>query len=384
MGAANFVYQFTIFTACVGILQMPYAAAINAHERMKVYAYAGLADAALKLAVALALGFAPFDRLEFYAVLLFAVYAAMNIFYFAYCRWSFPETRFNWFWDKKMFLERVRFSGYEFLGGISGVLAVHGGSILLNRFYGVLLNAANGVSQQVAGASQQFADNFILAVVPQITKSFAAGEMERFYGLVIRSSKFCFLLSFMLMAPLALQMDFVLGIWLKEVPGYAGIFCQLAIANLLVYTSFLPVFHGIIATGKNEAFRKADSFMIMIMFPIAYLGLHFSPIGYICSRILVNAFRMIYWVFTLRKLTGFPIRRLASQSLARCFAVGAISVPLPIYIALNMSGWQGFFTCVGSFLMLFAASAWFVGLNVGEREKVAGWVKGKFLYYSKI
>jgi O-antigen/teichoic acid export membrane protein len=276
-----------------------------------------------------------------------------------------------------MFSERMRFSGYEVLGGVSAVLAVHGGSILINRFYGVLLNAANGVSQQVMNAANQFTANFFAAITPQITKSLAAGEMERFHSLVVRSSKFSFLLSFMFMAPLALQIDFVLSIWLKIVPDYAGIFCQLAIANILLIIGFRPVAHGIIATGKNEAFRKIDSFMVMLMFPFIYLGLHFSPIGYMCSHIFVNIFRIVYWVFKLRKLTGFSIQRFASQSLAKCFAVGIISIPLPLYIALNMSGWQGFLACLGGFLAVFGASAWFVGLNGSEREKVVGWVKGK-------
>ncbi|MCL2101203.1 MAG: hypothetical protein FWH22_05765 [Fibromonadales bacterium] len=375
--AANFVYQFTIFTACIGILQMPYMVAINAHERMKVYAYAGIADAVFKLVVALALGFAPVDKLKFYAVLLFSVYVVMAVFYRVYCLRNFPETRFKWFWDGKMFRERMGFGGYELLGVASAILAVQGGIFLLNRFYGVLLNAANGVSQQVVNATQQFTNNFFAAVNPQITKTLATGEMDYFYKLIIRSSKFCFLLSFMFMTPLALQIDFVLGLWLKIVPDYAGIFCQLAIANTLVWISFWPIFHGILSTGKNKKFRIIDSFMVMLIFPLVYFGLHFSPIGYICSQIFVNFFRMIYAVLSLRKLTGFSIRRFVSQSLVKCFAVGAISIPLPFYITLKMSGWQGFLTCLGTFFTLFAVSALFVGLNGNERGEVLEWIKKK-------
>jgi O-antigen/teichoic acid export membrane protein len=383
MGAANFVYQFTVFTACVGILQMPYSVAINAHERMKVYAYAGIADAVFKLAVALALGFAPFDKLKFYAALLFGVCLAMNVFYFAYCRRSFPETHFRWFWDKKMFLERIEFSGYELLIGVSAVLAIQGGGFLINRFYGVLLNAANGISFQVINAINQFTGNFFAAVSPQITKYLATGEMDYFHNLVTRSSKFCFLISFMIAMPLALQMDFVLSVWLKIVPDYAGIFCQLIIINTLVWIGFLPVSHGIISTGKNKRFRTIDSLMLMLIFPFTYFGLHLSPVGYMCSHILVNIFRVIYSVLTLRKLTGFSIRRLVSQSLVKCFVVAAISIPLPLYIALNMSGWQGFFACLGSFLAVFGVSAWFVGLDGSEKVKITGWVKGKFLSLPK-
>ncbi|MDR3002385.1 MAG: hypothetical protein LBU89_14140 [Fibromonadaceae bacterium] len=378
MEAANFVYQFTIFTACVGILQMPYMVAISAHERMKIYAYAGIADAVFKLTVALTLGFVSFDKLKIYSVLLFAVFAVMAVFYMTYCLRNFKETRFEWFWDRKMFLERMGFSGYEFLGGISGVLAVQGGIILINRFYGVLLNAANGISTQVTSATSQFMSNFFTAIAPQITKLLAAGEMDYFYNLVIRASKFCFLLSFMFLVPLALQMDFVLDLWLKVVPDYARIFSQLSIVNVLMYSAFIPVWHGIISSGKNKRFRIIDSLMIMLMFPLMYFGLYFSPIGYICSHIFINIFRAIYAVFSLRKLTGFPVRRLISQSLLKCFAVGVISVPLPVYISLRMDGWQGFLVCCSAFIVVFAASALFIGLNKSERSTLFEFVRAKF------
>ncbi|MDR2581717.1 MAG: hypothetical protein LBC85_12105 [Fibromonadaceae bacterium] len=377
MEAANFVYQFTIFAACIGILQMPYMAAINAHERMKIYAFTGIADSIFKLVIVLSLAFVSVDKLKIYSVLLFAVYAIMAVFYMIYCQRNFKETHFKWFWNKKLFLERMGFSGYEFLGGVSGVLAVQGGVVLINRFYGVLLNAANGVATQVLGIASQFMSNFFAAIAPQITKFLAAGEMDYFYNLVIRASKFCFLLSFMILVPLALQMDYVLSLWLKIVPDYAEIFCQLSIVNVLVYSAFIPVWHGIIASGKNKRFRTIDSLMVMLMFPLMYFGLHFSPIGYICSHILINIFRVIYAAFSLRGLTGFSIRRLISQSLIKCFLVGTISIPLPLYISLRMDGWQGFLACCSAFVTVFAVSALFLGLNKSERGTLFSFVKSK-------
>jgi O-antigen/teichoic acid export membrane protein len=301
----------------------------------------------------------------------------MSIFYRVYCLRNFKETHFKWFWDKKMFLERMGFGGYELLGGVSGILAIQGGVFLINRFYGVLLNAANGVSQQVMNAVQQFTMNFFAAVSPQITKSLAAGEMEYFYQLVIRSSKFCFLLCFMFMAPLALQMDFALSIWLKIVPDYAGIFCQLSIIYMLLGISFGPLGHGITSTGKNKKFRIIDSFMTILTFPLTYIGLYFSPIGYICSHILMNVFRIVYLTFVLHKLTGFPIQRLINQSLLRSLAVGIISTPLPFYITLNMNDRQGFLMCLAAFFAMFIPSALFIGLKKNEREMVAKWVMEK-------
>jgi len=382
MEAANFVYQFTIFTACVGILQVPYMVAITAHEMMKIFAYAGIADTMFKLAIVLSLGFVPFDKLKFYSILLFGVFVVMNAFYYVYCRKHFNETHFKWFWDKKMFLERMGFGGFELLGGISGILAIQGGVFLLNRFYGVLLNAANGVAQQVISAANVFTTNFLTAVNPQITKSLAAGEMDYFYDLIIRSSKYCFLLSFMFMAPLILQMDFVLKLWLKEVPEYTGIFCQLSIINVLLCFPFYPIWHGITSTGKIKKMRTIDGLMVMSIFIFAFLGLHFSPIGYICSHIFVNIFRVNYATLHIRNLTGFPIRQLFSRSLVKCFAVGIISIPLPFYITLNINGWQGFLICLISFLAMFALSTLFIGLDGNERKKMTKWIRDKMKFHS--
>jgi O-antigen/teichoic acid export membrane protein len=377
MGAANFVYQFSVLSACVGILQVPYMVAINAHERMKVYAYFGIADAVFKLAVAVSLGFASVDKLKFYSVLLFAVYAVMVTFYWVYCYKSFPETHFRWFWDRRMFWERMGFSSYEFLGAISAILAIQGGIILINRFYGILLNAANGISERVMIAANQFAANFFAAMSPQITKSLSKGEMDYFYSMVIRSSKFCFLLNFLIMAPLALQIDFVLGVWLKVVPDYTGIFCQLNIINVILYFTFMPVWHGILSTGRNKKFRTTDSFILIMMFPLTYFSLHFSPIGHICSIILVNFFRIIYAIFSLHKLTGFSVQALVSQSLVRCFAVCVISVPLPLFVGNYLTGIYGFFASCSCFLVMFIPSSLFLVLTINERNRLFDSVRAK-------
>jgi O-antigen/teichoic acid export membrane protein len=269
------------------------------------------------------------------------------------------------------------FSGYEFLGMISAILAIQGGIILLNRFYGVLLNAANGIAQQVVNAANQFTTNFFAATAPQITKSLANNEMDIFYNLVIRSSKFCFLLAFMVMAPLALQMEFILSIWLKIVPNYAGILCRLSIVSTLLWISFIPILYGIISTGKNKRFRIIDSTMFILIFPFTYFGLHFSPAGYICSQIIVDIFRIIYWMISFRQLTGLPIRTFISRSLLKNFVVVVISFPLPLYVTLNMSGWFGFFMCLITFFVMFAMSTLLIGLDINERKIIVKWIKMK-------
>jgi len=256
--------------------------------------------------------------------------------------------------------------------------SVQGGNFLLNIFFGVSLNAAMAIYIQVSNAVNQFTMTFFSAVFPQITKSLAKENKDYFYNLIIRSSKFGFLLCFLFMFPLALQIDFVLGIWLKIVPDWAGIFCVLGIIYVLIYIPIYPVWHGILATGLNKKFRIIDSSMIILILPCIYIGLHYSPIGYFYPHIFVTIIRVIYAVFYLRKLTNFSIRKFASQSLLKCLAVVSISAPLPLYITSNMSGWQGFLTSLAAFFVIFVPCVLFIGLNGNEREKVVGLVKGKF------
>ncbi|MDR2554048.1 MAG: hypothetical protein LBC64_01350 [Fibromonadaceae bacterium] len=374
---ANFVYQFTIFTACIGILQMPYTIAINAHEKMKIYAYAGIIEVILKLAIVLTLGFVPFDKLKIYSILLFAVYALMNIFYFVYCHLNFKETHFEWFMDKKLFLDRIKFSGFEFLGVCSHILVIQGGSILINKFYGVLLNAANGISVQVTGAVSQFSNNLLQAFTPQITKSLATNEMNSFFDIIIRSSKFCFLLSFVFTAPLILQIDFILKIWLKEVPEYANIFCMLSLINCLMYTYSMPIWQGIISTGNNKKFRIVDGVMNMLIFLLTYIGLHFSPVYYMHSLILVNIFKISYALLYLHNITKFSIRDFVNQSLTKCFVILVISIPLPLLASIKYNGLHGFLICLSTFFPLYILSSYFIGLNKSERLKAIDYVKRK-------
>jgi hypothetical protein len=156
MVAANFVYQFSIFAACIGILQVPYMVAVNAHERMKVYAYMGIADSVFYLMIAISLGFAPIDKLIFYSILFFCLYVIRAIFYRAYCYRNFKETHFKWYWDKKMFLERMGFSSWTTLSGISTIVALQGVNMILNIFHGVVANAALGIMTQVTARVAQF------------------------------------------------------------------------------------------------------------------------------------------------------------------------------------------------------------------------------------
>ena len=371
MEAANFVYQFSVLSACVGILQVPYMVAINAHERMKVYAYFGIADAAFKLAVAVSLGFAPIDKLKFYSALLFVVYVVMVGFYWVYCYMSFPETHFKWFWDKKMFLERMGFGGWTTLSGISAIAALQGVNMLLNVFHGVVANAAYGIMTQVSNAMTQFANNFFAAVNPQITKSYARGDIDYMHNLLFRSVKFSFLISFALVVPLVLNMDFILNLWLKDVPQYAVVFCQIRVVDWCMCIFFVPYFYAIMATGEIKKFLIVDSILTMqnLIFAYIFFKLGFSPIAVPIIYICVSIFRIAFIILFSRTLIKIPIDKFIHKVVFRLFSVVIISLPFPMFFYGN------FLANASIFLILFLPSVIFIGLEKNEKELIFAYVK---------
>jgi len=383
MGAANFIYQFTIFAACLNILQVPYMVAINAHEKMKIYAYAGIADAIFKLAVAISLGFTPFDKLKFYSVLLFGVSLAMRIFYRLYCVRNFKETRSKWFWDKKMFLERIGFSGWTTLQGISAVAALQGVNMLLNMFHGVIVNAAYGIMKQVSHAMNLFANNFFAAVNPQITKSYAKGDMEYLYSLLFRSVKFSFLISFALAVPLVLNMDFVLHLWLKTVPEYAVVFCQIRVVDWVMWMLATPLHLAIISSGKIKKFIIIDSIFISIDFILSYIFLSqgYSPVSVPIIYISVNVFRIAIYLIFSKKIFNLSIRQYFYKVCFRLLIVVLISVPLPILVSFYTKTLTALFATSISFLLLFLLSSIFFGLDKNENAIFFNLIKTKFAIF---
>jgi O-antigen/teichoic acid export membrane protein len=370
MEAANFVYQFTIFAACIGILQMPYMVAINAHERMKVYAYAGVADAVFKLAVAISLGFSSIDKLKLYAILLFAVYAVMAVFYKIYCHKNFKETHFKWFWDKKMFLTRINFTGWSSLNSLAFILSLYGGNMLLNIFYGVKLNAAMGISTQVSNACNQFTWTFLAAVFPQLTKNYASGNIEYLNSLIIRSSKFVFFLCLLFILPLALNINLVLSVWLKTVPEYANEFCLLAFLNMAIYIASVPIYQTIMATGKIKTFYIVDSLFLFGIILLTYILLYQTPMSLLISHSIMNGIRFIFAMWMLSKLMDFSVWNFIKYCLLKNIIVTIIACPIPIFVSFYFTEWKALFLTTATFLLFFGFSVLFLGMNSGERLQI--------------
>lgn len=195
MFAANWVYQCSLFASCIGIVALPYMAIIISYERMSVFACISILDTLLKLLVAYALYTIPSDRLIVYSVLMFSVSIIQIAIYIIYCRRNFLESKYRYIRDKALLRNMFSFAGWNMIGNLSYIGFTQGINVLLNVFFGPSINAARGIAVQLQGGVNQLARNFQMAVNPQITKDYAAGNLSEMYTLVFRSSRFSFFFS---------------------------------------------------------------------------------------------------------------------------------------------------------------------------------------------
>lgn len=279
--AAAWVYQLSIVTAMMSLTQVPYTAAIIAHERMNIYAYMGLADVALKLLLALSISQATIDRLVYYAIGMFIVQSISMAVYRFYCVRNYDECHFSFYKDRKLQVEMFRYASYDLIGSSSVMMQGQGLNMVLNMFTGPVVNAARAIAYQIEGAANQFANNFLTAMRPQVIKYYAQDDIGGMMRLVRLSSIFSFSLMLALVTPLSMEMDTVLTIWLGEYPPYTATFTTIVLAQATLNAFRNPritVFH---ATGNIKLSNIVTGTVLCMALPVGYvlLRLGCSPVS---------------------------------------------------------------------------------------------------------
>ena len=291
--AAFWVYQFSVLTSLVNILSIPYNATIIAHERMSAFAYISIIEAALKLFIVFLLTISLCDKLIFYSLLLFLVQVIIRLVYTSYSKKHFVEVQTKMLYDKQKFKEIFAFAGWTMNGNLAVIGYTQGLNILLNIFFGPAVNAARGLAVQVQTACRQFCGNFQMALNPQLTKSYASGALGDMHKLLVRSSKFSFFILLFIVLPIMFEADFVLKIWLKDVPEHTANFLRLVLVSSLLYTLANPIIVSVHATGKLKKFQIIEGMMLLTIVPIAYLLLKFfnvTPEFVFAVHIVVEVF----------------------------------------------------------------------------------------------
>ena len=338
MPAANWVLQCSLLAFVINLLSIPFNACIIAHEKMTAFAYIGIIEAILKLLIVLALPFFPQDKLIVYSILIVIVALIVRITYSVYCRRNFEECHYHRSLNKELIHEMAGFSGWQFLTNSCWIINTQGVNILSNLFFGVAINAARGIAHQVEGAIMQFVNNFMTALNPQIVKSYAQKEQERFFGLICRGAKFSYYLLMLIALPVIFETEFLLGIWLKTVPDYAVLFVRLSIIASMVNMLGNSCVAACMATGNIKRYTIWLSSIGVLVFPfiwlLFYLGLG-PETAYVVFIIIYIAIIFVR-LYVMIDLIKFPPMLFIKEVLIPIVPVTAFSIILPLMMFLFM------------------------------------------------
>ena len=373
MYAAQWVYQLTLLQFIVGLLRVPYNASIIAYERMNFYAYISLAEVIVKLLVVYLLYITTFDKLIFYALLYTLVTIMITFMYKLYCNRRFEATAYKLFWNKNTFKEIFSFSGWSLLGSMANLTAQQGLNILINVFYGVTVNAAAGIANQVSTNVYGFISNFQTAFQPQIVKTYATSDVEHLHKLIFQTSKFSYFMVIILVMPILFTIDGILRIWLTEVPEYTAIFCRLILIFLSVEAITAPLWMSVQATGKIRNYQILVSCLIFLNFPLAYWALKVGlPVYSVwIVRIIMNLIVMAARCLYMKRNLNFSLLPYIHNVIIPIILVTIIVLPIPFVLHYNISGFWLNMLIVGVVtLIVTGLVVYWVGLTSHEREVI--------------
>lgn len=368
--AAFWVLQCSIVSTVILIFSVPYNATIIAHEKMSAFAYISVLEVSLKLIVVYILLAFSVDKLILFAILLLVVQLLICSCYIFYCCKHFGETNYHYVWDSKLFKEMTGFAGWSMFGNISAVLFTQGLNMLLNVFFGPMVNAARAVAVQVQNAIQQFVTNFQMALNPQITKTYAQDEMQEMHQLMYRSARFSFYLLFFLSLPVLLETHFILAVWLKDVPANTVTFLRIMICTSLIYAIANPMMVANQATGKVKNYQVVCGTILLLILPISYVLLRLGCPAYsvFLVHFVMEFIAQVARMIMLRPLIYIGIMDYFRNIYFRILLVVLASTVLPLIVYLNMpdSVARFFILCLLSAISVLC-SAYTLGLSHNER-----------------
>lgn len=374
MNAAFWVYQISIITCFFSLTQVPYNAMIIAKEDMKIYAFVGVVEAIMKLCIAFIISLSFIDMLIFYAILICLVQVVVMLFYRLYCNRNFEESKIILCKDKSLYKEMFGYACSDMIGNVSVLAQGQGLNILLNIFFGPVVNAARGIAYQAQGAVSQFSNNFMTAVKPQIIKSYAESDIEGMMSLVKHSSCFSFYLMWAICCPIILEVNYILHLWLGNYPEHSDSFLRLALIICLIQTIKTPrstVFH---ATGHIKRVNVIVGLILCAALPLGYifLKLGYSPESVIVSAIITLVVSELVSVYILKRYISYSALSYLISVYGRCLLISVVSGILPYILFdrfMDASFCRLIITCVLTTVSI-GITVFFIGLDHKMRSVI--------------
>lgn len=380
--AAFWVLQCSLLTFVIQLISLPYNALLIAHEKMNIFAYIGLLEAILKLLCAYAILISPIDKLIIYAICLTLSAIIIRIIYGVYCKKHFEECKYNMLFEKSLIKEMFSFAGWNFLGTSAYLFNTQGINILSNIFFGVTVNAARGIAGQAEAGVRQFVGNFTTALNPQIIKSYAEKDYDTCFSIVRKGGKYSFFLMLFLFIPFSLESEYILNIWLKEVPEHTVLFWQLAMLGTLVDLPGAPMSILAQATGKIKTFYIYMGGLGCLVLPISYIlfKLGFPPSSAYWTYAVVYTYLVYVRLILMNKQIGFPINLFIKEVIIPILIVSLLSFLAPFLVSKTVEPGLIRFMLVGiSSSVSIIISVIFFGMTKTEKEKVLHFIKKQFI-----
>lgn len=386
--AAFWVYQSAVISSVIMLVSTPYNALIIAHERMSAFAYISILETISKLGIVLLLFVVKYDKLIVYAVLIVLVQIIVRIVYTVYCRSHFPESKGKLILDKKRAQEIFSYAGWVLNGNLAVVGCTQGVNILLNLFFGPAVNAARGIAVQVQSACNQFFSSFQMAVNPQITKSYAQNNLHYMHQLVISSSRFSFYLMLLISLPIFFQTEYILQLWLGEVPDYTVEFVRIILFVALNSTLSGPTIISIHATGHIKKFQVIEGSVLLTVVPICYVLLkffHISAENVIFTYFIIEVVTQFVRVLIVFPAIKLPISVYFMKIIWPIIKVSAFSWILPYNILVYSKGSfsQLIVLCMIILSAFFSVTLCVWGVGITHTEKSIINIKLRSLFQRK-
>ena len=381
--AANWVFQCSLITTAVSIASVPYSSCVVAHEKMGQFAYISIFETFLKLGAALMIAISPIDKLVLYSSLILLIQVSIRLIYTTYCKHKFEECTFTYTFDKNLLKKMFSFAGWGCTGNMGWGLKDQLVNIILNVFYGTTINASRGIATQVNGVISSFASNFTMAMNPQITKQYAAGNLARSVSLTIAGSKYAFFLMTLITIPFLINEHYILRLWLKDVPEYTDFFVAITLISSCVYSMSHTVSTAIQATGYVKWFQILLAATLLLEVPLAYIILVMGGAPYmaVMPSIFTCLLSLIVRIIVLHHyVPQYRISDYILGTICRGVIIFCISFAISYYIrSFFAESFLSLVVTAGLSALIVIIFVFLVGLNKNERKiikiKITGIVR---------
>ena len=380
MVAANWVYQCAIISVVISIVQVPYVASIVAHEKMGVYAYVDIINVTLKLIIVFILMRCSWDKLIIYAVLMMVITLITGLIYRRYSVRHFEECRYTHSNTKQISKEIMSFFGYNMFGNFGVIFNMQVTNILINNFFGLIYNAASGISATVSNVVSSFSNNTIIAFRPPITKSYAAKETDKSEDFTILGMQMCLFFFALFAIPVIVEVKTLLRVWLEKVPDQSDVFCRLMITGLLFETIRRVCLISIHATGKVKVVSLCIGILLTLNPLIIYIIfriLTVASLAYV-SNILINAILALIIMLLVKKyIPEYSLRRLIVCVLKMLLVIALVMTIVYLSVrSLPATLLRVLLSAVLS-TSLLGAGTYFFCLDRSKRQWVVSFIKNK-------